>query len=101
MASLPHAQVKRAKKCLDFAATAYLLHFAAVCAYSGFPLQGAWWLIAGGCLAVAAVLGEWLCMRLELAEIPLGSLRERRGGGGSSNGLRTTGVAELTSVATR
>lgn len=32
-------QVKRAKKCLDFAVTTYLLHLAAVCTYSGLPRQ--------------------------------------------------------------
>ncbi len=36
------AQVGRAKKCLDFAATLYLLHLAAVSALSSFPRSFAW-----------------------------------------------------------
>ena len=37
------AQVGRAKKCLDFAATLYLLHLAAVSVLSAFPRSFAWW----------------------------------------------------------
>lgn len=36
------AQVQRAKKCLDFSATIYILHFAAVAAYAGFPKRLEW-----------------------------------------------------------
>ena len=36
------AQVGRAKKCLDFAATLYLLHLAAVSVLSAFPRSFAW-----------------------------------------------------------
>lgn len=35
-------QVERAIKCLDFAATLYLIHLAAVCSYSGFPRGFEW-----------------------------------------------------------
>jgi hypothetical protein len=34
--------VRRAKKCLDFAATAYLLHLCAVCVSNGFPIHITW-----------------------------------------------------------
>ena len=34
--------VQRAKKCLDFAATVYLVHLVAVCLSSGFPTHIAW-----------------------------------------------------------
>ena len=101
---VPTLQVKRAKKCLDFAITCYFVHLVAVAAQSGFPTQGAWWVVVGTSVAATAVLGEWLCMRLELAEIPLNSVKSRRGGGGGSNGgsgLRTAGVAELTAVTVR
>lgn len=36
------AQVGRAKKCLDFAATLYIVHLAAVSALSAFPRSFAW-----------------------------------------------------------
>ena len=36
------AQVERAKKCLDFAATLYLIHFIVCFAYSGFSRSLAW-----------------------------------------------------------
>lgn len=90
--------IKRAKKCLDFAATCYLIHLVAVGAYSGLPSQAAWWVVLGSSLAVTAVLGEWLCMRLELAEIPLASLAGRRA---VSGGSRTSGVVELSAVGAR
>ena len=35
-------QVERAKKCLDFAFTAYFIHFAACTVYAGFPKQWQW-----------------------------------------------------------
>lgn len=34
--------VQRAKKCLDYAATAYFLHLVATAAFSGFPTHIAW-----------------------------------------------------------
>ena len=55
-------------------------------------------------LAVAAVLGEWLCMQKEMQEIPLASLRrpERARSGpdrSRSNGIPV--VTELTAISTR
>ena len=35
--------MERAKKCLDFAATIYVIHAAICWSYSGFPLQLAWY----------------------------------------------------------
>lgn len=35
-------QVERAKKCLDFAATCYLLHLAFVSIVGGFPTTVTW-----------------------------------------------------------
>lgn len=34
--------VERAKKCLDFSATTYLVHLLAVVIFSGFPTHIAW-----------------------------------------------------------
>lgn len=36
-------QVERAKKCLDFAATCYLLHLAFVSIVGGFPTTVTWY----------------------------------------------------------
>ena len=93
-------QVERAKKCLDFAATIYILHLGMVTLLSSFPKTLAWcarvdtgcshrlhsasmevilaccncrWGINGCGLVITAVLGEWLCVQRELQDIPLGS----------------------------
>jgi len=62
--------VGRAKKCLDFTATAYILHFLVVLAYDGFPTIWEWWVINVISLIATVVVGEILCMRRELREIP-------------------------------
>ncbi|GAB4817788.1 hypothetical protein N2152v2_004834 [Parachlorella kessleri] len=89
--------VERSKKCLDFAATLYLIHLLVVWIYSGFPKEFAWWLVNGTGLAVTAVLGEYLCMQKELQEIPISSIR--RPDRQRSNGVPA--VTELTAVAVR
>jgi hypothetical protein len=48
-------------------------------------------MVTGTELGIASVLGEWLCMRQELQEIPISSLRARGGGG----------VTELASMTVR
>jgi hypothetical protein len=63
--------VERAKKCLDFAATFHILHLCGCVLYDGFPDSWVWWIVNVLCLAVTAVLGEYLCMRREMREIPL------------------------------
>ncbi|CAK0786816.1 hypothetical protein CVIRNUC_010030 [Coccomyxa viridis] len=78
--------VERAKKCLDFAATCYLLHLAIVSLIGGIPKTPTWWVVNGMAMAIAALLGEWLCVRRELQDIPLG------GGGGAVR--RWSGAAE-------
>ena len=39
-------QVERAKKCLDFASTFYLINLVVVCLFSGFPSTLAWCAVA-------------------------------------------------------
>ena len=78
--------VERAKKCLDFGSTVYFWHFVATCIYSGFPARLEWWVVNGCGLAVMALLGEYLCIRRELMDIPLSALRSFRGAAGSSSG---------------
>ena len=64
-----YAVVERAKKCLDFASTVYLLHLAACWWWAGFPRSWEWWAVNGVALGVAAVLGETLCVRKEMRDI--------------------------------
>ena len=71
--------VQRAKKCLDFSSTVYLIHFLAVSASSGFPKDASWWLNLAVDIAITAVLSEWLCLKQELKEIPLASIPRRTG----------------------
>ncbi|XP_049635365.1 protein SYS1 homolog isoform X2 [Suncus etruscus] len=40
---------------------------------SRFPSALTWWLVQVVCIALMAVIGEYLCMRTELKEIPLNS----------------------------
>jgi hypothetical protein len=63
--------VGRAKKCLDFAATTYLVHFASCCAVAGVPKGAGWWVTTGVALSVTAILGEYLCVSRELRDIPV------------------------------
>lgn len=67
--------VERAKNCLDFAATAHALHLCGCVLYDGFPKSWEWWFVNLACVALMALLGEYLCMRRELRDIPLGRLR--------------------------
>mmetsp|Transcript_168650 Transcript_168650/g.536261 ORF Transcript_168650/g.536261 Transcript_168650/m.536261 type:complete len:170 (+) Transcript_168650:162-671(+) len=69
---LPHV-VERAKKCLDFVATYHFFHFVATCFFAGFPGSLQWWVIHGVALAVAVLLGEYICMQSETQSITLGS----------------------------
>lgn len=89
--------VERAKKCLDFAVTLYMLHLAVVSFYSGFPRDFQWWLVNGASLTLTAVMGEWLCIQKEMQDIPISSIRrpERQ----RSNGVPA--VTELQAVAVR
>jgi len=63
--------VERAKKCLDFAATMHIIHLMVCMFYSGFPTNWLWWLLMLATMIVTAVLGEYLCWRREMREIPL------------------------------
>lgn len=63
--------VRRAKQCLDFAATAHFIHLIICAIYSGFPSTLTWWLLNITCMALMAVIGEFACMRTELKAIPV------------------------------
>jgi len=63
--------VERSKKCLDHTATAFICHLISVWAYGGFPKTWTWWIVQFFCFIIMVVLGEYLCMRKELRDIPL------------------------------
>ncbi|XP_023000404.1 protein SYS1 homolog [Cucurbita maxima] len=67
--------IERAKKCLDFAATLYILHLFICIAYGGWPSSMTWWVVNGTGLVVMSLLGEYLCIKRELREIPITRLR--------------------------
>lgn len=74
--------VERAKKCLDFTATFHLMHFLFCWQHGGFPSSWEWWAVNSGSLVGMALLGEYLCMKRELQDIPLfGPQREPRESG--------------------
>ena len=63
--------VARAKKCWDFGATVYLFHLLAVTLFDGFPLRWFWWALMAGCATITILFSELLCVRYEMADIPL------------------------------
>jgi len=63
--------VERSKKCLDHTTTAFIFHLIATSLYGGFPTTWTWWIIQFFCFIIMVVLGEYLCMRKELQDIPL------------------------------
>ncbi|XP_078505548.1 protein SYS1 homolog [Lissotriton helveticus] len=66
--------IRRGKQCLDFTVTMHIFHLFGCCIYnSHFPATLTWWLVNTVCIALMAVIGEYLCMRTELNEIPLSS----------------------------
>eukprot|EP00026_Physarum_polycephalum_P014824 Phypoly_transcript_15383.p1 GENE.Phypoly_transcript_15383~~Phypoly_transcript_15383.p1 ORF type:complete len:265 (+),score=45.95 Phypoly_transcript_15383:63-857(+) len=63
--------VERSKKCLDHSVTVVFLHFIVCSFYAGVPSSLAWWVVTViGCILMA-VIGEYICMRRELQEIPI------------------------------
>jgi len=70
--------VERAKKCLDFTGTAYLIHTVSCIAFNGrIPNTWAWWMTNCLALIIMSILGEYLCQRRELQEIPLSNPSSR------------------------
>ncbi|KAM4771687.1 protein SYS1 homolog isoform 1-T3 [Rhinophrynus dorsalis] len=66
--------IRRGKQCLDFTVTVHMFHMVGCWIYtSHIPSAFTWWLLNIVCIALMAVIGEYLCMRTELNEIPLNS----------------------------
>ena len=64
--------VQRAKKVLDFAATVHFNHLI-LCLFFDAEFHSSWtfWTHMGVSLITMSLLGEYLCMRHEMQEIPL------------------------------
>ena len=48
----------RAKQCLDFSTTLYLIDLVACTVYGGFPRAWEWWFIKGGGMTITILLGK-------------------------------------------
>lgn len=46
--------------------------------YGGWPSSITWWVVNGTGVAVMALLGEYLCIRRELREIPITRYRSSK-----------------------
>ncbi|KPP72093.1 protein SYS1-like [Scleropages formosus] len=66
--------IRRGKQCLDFTVTVHFFHMIACWIYNAhLPVALSWWLVNVTCVALMAVIGEYLCMRTELRAIPVNS----------------------------
>ncbi|KAK8942141.1 hypothetical protein KSP40_PGU003820 [Platanthera guangdongensis] len=63
--------IERAKKCLDFSATLFIIHLFICIMYGGWPSSWTWWIVNLTSLALMTFLSERLCIRRELREIPI------------------------------
>lgn len=64
--------IQRAKQCLDFTCTLHLFHLITCWIYTGtFPLNITWWLVNVSCIVLMVVIGEYLCFRTDLRDIPV------------------------------
>ncbi|CAF87640.1 unnamed protein product, partial [Tetraodon nigroviridis] len=66
--------IRRGKQCLDFTITVHFFHLIGCWIYNAQPPAAlSWWLVNVACIALTAVIGEYLCMRTELRAIPVNS----------------------------
>ncbi|PON36017.1 Integral membrane protein SYS [Parasponia andersonii] len=70
--------IERAKKCLDFSVTLFIIHLFICIVYGGWPSSVTWWIVNGTGIAIMALLGEYLCIRREMREIPITRLRSSK-----------------------
>lgn len=65
--------VGRTKLCLDFSCTYHFIHLMVCWIYNGaFPSTFSWWFLNAACATLMCVFGEFLCLKIELKEIPVG-----------------------------
>lgn len=63
--------VEKAKKCLDFSVTMFMIHLVACSMYGGIPDTSDWWIVNILHMIVMILLGEFFCARREMQDIPL------------------------------
>lgn len=64
--------IRRGKQCLDFTVTVHFFHMIGCWIYNAhLPAALSWWLVNVACMALMAVIGEYMCMRTELRAIPV------------------------------
>ena len=64
--------MERSKKCVDFTVTLYILHVLFCMYYDGnIPFIWEWWFSIVVSSVICASLGEFLCSRAEMDDIPL------------------------------
>ena len=63
--------VEKSKKVLDFSITLFMIHLCSCVFYNGMPATWDWWIIHVFSTIVMILLGEYLCARRELDDIPL------------------------------
>ena len=59
------------KKKQDFSFTLFVVHLVIVCAYDGFPATWDWWIVHICSMIAMVLLGEYLCARREMEDIPM------------------------------
>ncbi|CAE7480729.1 sys1, partial [Symbiodinium microadriaticum] len=77
--------VEKSKKCVDFTFTCFFIHTVVCTFYESFPLNWEWWLIQVVASVLMASLGEYLCARKEMEDIPLYSPDQHHSRGGASS----------------
>ncbi|QDZ18816.1 integral membrane protein SYS1-like protein [Chloropicon primus] len=82
--------VERTKKCLDFTVTCYVFHLLFCWSYGGFPASIEWWITIGVSVACMTLVGESLCMKKELRDIPTALPTTTRSTSTSSNRTRAS-----------
>ena len=84
--------VGRAKKCLDFSASLFFLHYLVCVLYGGIPSSWQYYLVLAAALIVTVVVSEFLCMKEEMRWIPTAQAGGgAAGGGGGAAGSGSSG----------
>jgi len=63
--------VEKSKKCLDFGVTLFIIHLVVCYMYNGWPSKLDWWIVHVLGMILMVLLGEYVCSRKELDDIPL------------------------------
>ena len=63
--------VEKANKCLDFTLTIFILHLLFTSLVYKFPTSISWWLTHAAIVTVTVLTAEFVCLKLETAEIKL------------------------------